>query len=851
MSYWKWNEALGDYFFRQSRPGQQILLYLDRKLISKIGAAQGIGGWDEFCDAVQTGPVGVSFPDYLADLMRSWPGTSSRKPPFFLNGIAVLVLAWTERPDPDMGYYDALDDFCQRYLGQDTFPKSLVKKLVDSFETIRIWSQQWPEFPGTFVNEAIQDYKYVGRIKHHALLSPLERENLHFIWKAQRIDHQSKPDSDLLIHLTEKQKEADQWIPQLLRLFEHRKQEVRNSIRDWIGEEFRNWNGTAMDAPHEFIPNWEEQFELRISLAPREAWGLRLFHPTWKGPFKIQWKEYEIEGKIEQGGWSEIFRVQGKALNLDYSESIRPITLQIVDPVQLTLKHYPSPFFLPAGVLGAFGADYIDATRPLSGVSFYHLFPNKDLNDWRKWSQDKKAQRWRERDAEIAIPPAMSLFFSDQIVPIERDKPSPSEPPTAPEPKPALPLFPIRAKGFETAWKYNPNGGQSNGEPIQISHYSISGVERSCASHSEWTIPLNGKAEAPPAHTHLLAPLLRKGKSEILFQEYYDLLADRSQEIDWPIDKMDARMLRRQTASLGYFFEDRASKTLQLAPPSVVLFPDNRYQIRAMLMGIWTAPLMDLVAQFCAQKRNGLQLSWIEQDSPFLPPTGQVICFQLRHLEQLLAVLNEQFPGLVGSWLPCSYAQTLLDNLTMPDHRGWFTDHDGNRTHVMPPLDYVLSPQRYVFQTPNPIPHFPVLSRSYHSREAYPMFTWWEDESNGFFCNGDWAVWRLLSAHKVPLFFVDGAQPDRIFLPAFLPLPPLVERALTLASGKIGPFEEALLPSGKSVMLRGYEDIRFPMRRALVRLLCGLPIQTTTDAFFHPISFPHTTKPLKNGSTDQ
>ena len=273
MSYWKWNEALGDYFFRKSRPGQRILLYLDRKLIEKIGTVHEIGGWDEFCQALREGPLGLSFPDYIPELIQSWPGIKSRNIPHFLNGIAVLVLAWTERRDLELGYYAALDDFCKRFLGQSSFPSDLVKDLVNSFESIRIWSQQWPEFPGTFADEPIQDYKYVGRIRHHALLPPLERDNLHFIWKSQEITPGSKPAIDWLIHLTEHEEGADQMIPRLLGLLESRKQQARDSARDWMAEEFRNWTGTAPDQPYDFAPNWEDQFELRIAFCPQQGWG--------------------------------------------------------------------------------------------------------------------------------------------------------------------------------------------------------------------------------------------------------------------------------------------------------------------------------------------------------------------------------------------------------------------------------------------------------------------------------------------------------------------------------------------------------------------------------------------------
>ncbi len=852
MSYWKWNDALGDYFFRQSRPGQRILLYLDRKLIDKIGAERGIGGWEEFCEGLRQGPIKVSFPSYLPDLVESWQGVESPNPPHFLCGIAVLVLAWTERRDQDFGYYAALDDFCSRFLAADLFPRDLVRKLVNHFETIRIWSQQWPEFPGTFADEPLQDYKYVGRIRHHALVSPLERDNLHFIWRSQAITPGSKPSIAWLIHLTEQEPKVDQMIPQLLGMLSHRKQQARDSVRDWMAEEFRNWAGTAPEEPHNLAANWEDQFQLRIVLAPRQGWGLRLYHPSWKGEFRAEWKGKTIVGTIGTGGWSERFRIGDELLKLDYTSSMRPVRISLVQPTPLELKHFPSPFFHPAGALGAFGADYIDSPRPLKETPFFHWFPKKELAEWKEWKEEKSVENWREREIEVDLPPHCYLFFGDEIRPPQRENQSAprSDRDASQAPNP---VFPIRAQGFEAAWTYSPDGGLHKSDPIQISHYWMTGVDHSCAPNSKWSVPisLTGSAEPVPGHVDFWVPLLRKGRTEISFSEFYACLEDWSEKIDVPLEKKEARILRRQMASLGYFLENPQAQRLQLAPPSFVLFPDNRHRVRAMLAGVWTAPLLDTVETHCREGENGLQLEWIEQESPFLPPTGRLSFLQLRHLEQLQAVLEESFPGVVGRWQPCSYAQTLLESLEIPATRGWFPDEEGMRVQSRSPLDFMLSPQRYTFQLPNPIPHFPILSRTYNERLGYPMFTWWDNEAEGFHCNGEWAVWRLLRRHRAPALFVDADHPDRIFLPAFLPLPALVERALTMASGKIGPLVDAEISPGRTIVLRSYEDIRFPLRRALVKLLFGLSVHLETDIFFHPISFQSNFNSLKNGSVDQ
>ena len=136
--------------------------------MDQIGKKHGLGEWDSFCQAVKVGPISVPFPHYLTPMVQSWKGPEEEEAPFFLNGIAILILAWTERPIPDMGYYKALERFCQDELGVEVDSNEMVRLLVDSFESIRYWSQAWEDVPGTFADEPIQNYRYVGRIKHHA-----------------------------------------------------------------------------------------------------------------------------------------------------------------------------------------------------------------------------------------------------------------------------------------------------------------------------------------------------------------------------------------------------------------------------------------------------------------------------------------------------------------------------------------------------------------------------------------------------------------------------------------------------------------------------------------------------------
>lgn len=838
MNYWKWNAALGDFFFRQSRPEQRILLYLDRKLIERIGEENGLGKWEDFCAAVAEGPISIPFPHYLPDLVRNWKESTDLEPPHFLNGIAVLILAWTERPLQEMGYYEALEHFCSHSLAATSNGKELVKLLVGTFAEIRHWSEAEKGVPGTFADEAIQRYRYVGRIRHHALVEPLERDNLHYLWGKLKLNPGTEPSMDWLVHLVKNAANASSLIPKIVQLLNHKTDLARKGIREWLTEEFRNWKGAAPQAPHLASKPTKEHFELVYSLDRRKGWGLRLRHPGHKGKVEVEWNRIRLQGEIGARGWSERLTWKGEDFQCEFPLDKHVKKARLHHPQEEEIEITSTPYFFPADALGAFGADFIGLDRPLKERPFYHLFPEYEQEDWEKWAAEHKVCNWREKTLPVQPPAPWLAYFCDKIPKKAASKAVEDHPPAPESPPPPKPIFPLRAIGLEEdGWSFDPTGKRGPQTAVQISHFQVKGDGLTCGEYSEWTIRQAGRAVAPPAGFDFLTPLLEHGRSTVSFQKYYDCLERRALELDESLEKSDARLRRKESASLGYFLEDPVKRKLQLSPPALVLLPDNHFQIRASLTGIWTGALVQEVVDWCADPQNGMALDWLEQESPFLPPTGRLSFFQMELLHKLHEALNQKYPGTVGLCAAYPYPQALLETAQMPAFKGWFLEQDGMNKRDYPAVNFALCPKTYRFVPASPVPLFPLLARTYHEWYGYPMYTWWENDEKGFECNGEWAIWRLLHSLKRPVLFCDEKRSDRIFLPANLPLPTLVERALTMASGKIHSKLDHPLPDGNTISLRCFEEIPFPMRNRLPKLLLGIAPGTPSKSFFHPLSF--------------
>ncbi|MEM6269966.1 MAG: hypothetical protein AAF998_11050 [Bacteroidota bacterium] len=841
MNYWKWNTALGDFFFRNSRKGQRILFYLDRKLIDRIGQEQGLPGWEDFCASVRQGPLEASWPHYLPELVQVWSDGPEFHYPFFLNGIAALILAHTERPHPDMGYYESLAHFGKHHLHSTADARSVVPPLVNAFAHIREWSEAWPEVPGTFIDEPIQEYRYVGRIRHHALISPAERRNLHLIWRDLTLEPGQGPHLEWLIYTLEQHPESASWIPGMLTLFGHRSPEVRKVVHHWLLEELRTWDGSAPPTPQLYEPPFEEGFALRMSWSRRVGMGLRLHHPDWSGEVTLRRKEAQITLQIGADGWSRNFTFPGGGIN--FTAEAPEIRVQMIQPVPRELSASVFSYYYPADALGTLGSDYIGHDRMLRERPLQHCFPARELASWRQWAKEHRVENWRAKEAPAGFPPGWKFYAAEQIPPPETS-PGAHLPRVRP-PAPLSKVFPLSAAHRTQQWQYAADGRRLSPPESGIGHFFLDGVEHRCVATCEWTLDLSGKADPPPPEADRLAPLLAKRQAVIPFRQYYDLLQAIAAERGESLDTVEARYYRRLTAALGYFFEDSPRQQLQLAPPAFALLPDNHHAIRASLTGIWTADLRNIVVQWCQDPAHGLQLAWEESTDPYLPAAGFLTCFRLDYLVALHAELERRFPGVVGRWTPCSYSQALIERLTVPRHRGWFSEAEGLRKQVGSPEAHFLSPEDYRFIPQTGAPIFPMLTRSYHEWYGYPIYTWWESEQQGHDCNGNWAVWRLLHAHGVPVLFSDHRWSDHLLLPVHLPLPALVRRALTMASGLPGSPETHPLPGGPELTWQRYPNIRYPIRRHLPRLLLGATGVSAPESFFHRLHpQPHNHGPI-------
>lgn len=364
MGYWEWNNAISGHFFKEEYAGRTVVLYFDRALIDAIGKENKLGGWTEYIAAIKAGPEGLSRLNYPLELMQQWQSisTQSGRQPYFMALLGLLVVAWTEREEGQNSYYGAFEDLLKEEgLKFSSEPYFLALDLVRGFALIEAWCREQGGSEGMCYDEKLHVWRYVGRIKYHALLRPEERRHLHYIWAEKGLNRNASPSPHLLILITLSHAKAEELIPGILSLARNPSTKIQLAVQELLSIDFQNWDGKYSDPSDRNNSRHSLPLEIHLCMNRKGQTGLRLYHPDVSGSVSVRWGDHLLKGEIGEEGWSEWLRSgsQQATFHPDPDQYSEPQRLSTANGIRVNYHGGTVIKLAPAESLGASGTDYV------------------------------------------------------------------------------------------------------------------------------------------------------------------------------------------------------------------------------------------------------------------------------------------------------------------------------------------------------------------------------------------------------------------------------------------------------------------------------------------------------------
>jgi|GEM_PF-5414278 len=387
---------------------------------------------------------------------------------------------------------------------------------------------------------------------------------------------------------------------------------------------------------------------------------------------------------------------------------------------------------------------------------------------------------------------------------------------------------------FETdkAFSFDANGQVVKTSKGASHHFFIPGQNNRMYPPPNMT-PFLGGAEPIPEGVDFMARLVLEadGNGKMLFGNLYRIMQQYAiDRVGRSLERPERGRARKKLSSMGCFLELPSSGCLQLSPAVVVFLPRNRISQRVLLVGAWMPAMLEAVYAFCKEKDNELCMTWVYQAEAYLPPLAQVSFQKPEYISAMLDFLNVQYGDrIVLDGYP-SYSERLFRWM---DSANW-NPQPSLRSYYPAGSERILQ-EAYAFGKVDQLPVFPSLIREQEPLLGYYKYYWWESEDMGYECSGQVAPWKWLLDRGEPAIFRDSRNSNTLYLPLF-PLPPGVERGLTLASGNTSKVVQTIW-EGTTITLQQFDRITSSLRKELPRLLFGERARSDYQAYFQPLKY--------------
>jgi hypothetical protein len=287
LEYLQWNSVISNYFFNPEKAGKEVLLYITKNEISRLGVKHlnflsEEESWEDYCEVVSKGLRNGGRKRLLSDNIKfainewdkysKWiyekgnqhpfeidniPVTdpvSSVAYPFFIAFIPALIIPLTELTTGVRAnsYYEPLLDFLKiNKISDQKEGTSTFGKIDPIWNQLEKWSKEYCKTDlGIFTERLFgnQLWRYVGKLFSQYILSPKNiREIPKMFWEADIAPFSFISDEQLERIIIKHGSKVSGFSPKAISTFNDIESPLKKIILDIVRREFENWSGDVID----------------------------------------------------------------------------------------------------------------------------------------------------------------------------------------------------------------------------------------------------------------------------------------------------------------------------------------------------------------------------------------------------------------------------------------------------------------------------------------------------------------------------------------------------------------------------------------------------------------------------
>jgi hypothetical protein len=254
VTYLAWNDQIAKHFFNEEMAGREVLLYANKQIINTIG--EGLGGVDEFIEAVKTGPPWVTrhrqgICQKALQAYDGWRQRSLDYPPYIAYLVLFVLAEDTQGDFAPHAYYPRL----RHLLGEpeETGQYPSFDRMWQLWMDLEKWSREDKnEELGRFTFRIRGGFDHVGLPLSQTVLSHEERLNLPIIFSEAELDQTNIPADNvlrkiLLYHGRQEHRLANRTL-NLLEISDHESTELKSALIEFIINELAEWDGSVPES---------------------------------------------------------------------------------------------------------------------------------------------------------------------------------------------------------------------------------------------------------------------------------------------------------------------------------------------------------------------------------------------------------------------------------------------------------------------------------------------------------------------------------------------------------------------------------------------------------------------------
>jgi hypothetical protein len=454
MNFLSWNYIIAKYFFNPEKAGKEVLLYITKNEIARLGVKHlnfisEEESWEDYCDVISKGlrnggrrklfSENIKFSIDEWDKYSKWIYEKSNQHPFeiddipvtdpdtgvtypfFIAFIPLLVIPFTESTNGVRAnsYYAPLSDYLKNNnittQREDTPSFSHIDPLWSQLEK---WSKEYCKTDlGIFTERQFgnPNWRYVGKPFSQCIITPKNiRDIPNMFWEADIAPFSFVPDTQLQRMIIRYGQKHCGFNPRITEIMNDQANPLRTVIIDIVRREYENWEGEVI-----------QYDDHESTVKPKSGWfyGTLLSSITLDGKNEEIAHSYHLYSKndfpddLSFNGTRVMHLVNG------YSEKIKHTFDQGIEWTDKENKWKATPtkseiiLYASGAYCGLSNDIYIETSKISRITKMYLLCPVAQGKSMEDWGSNFKPGQFKKIDFDNI--PGGYLLYSFQNPPVE------------------------------------------------------------------------------------------------------------------------------------------------------------------------------------------------------------------------------------------------------------------------------------------------------------------------------------------------------------------------------------------------------------------------------------------------